>query len=349
MTTPVKPSTVPPPKPLSAVPAHIRPARRASGSFGQNDGPIMNEATTPSMKGRAPAHTGLNTPIITPAHASTSSTSRQPQPPPPPPAAVALQEHTHEVSFAQPTSTTSYVNNDPNTTADKPTTFTMVNSSKPSPPLLAEASPEPADADDSYHFYSDDDAFLALVDLGEGDLGQPIDGEDEEGFSESLISRREALGGEDTTFAEGGDMTGHEGHGNGVGVGPEAQDIQRGQGSSEGTSGLGMLSKLLPRNQQQTNRTAGPSNKHRPPHVVNQPPKNQLQHHHPQQNQNQHRQSNNHLPQNQNRPPAQMGSTTNLSSTTRRASTPSMGGFHFPPGVVSSHLHIFRPHMSLIG
>ncbi|KAJ6582975.1 RAD52 DNA repair protein [Mycena vulgaris] len=40
--------------------------------------------------------------------------------------------------------------------------------------------------DDSFSFFSDDDAFLACVDMGEGDLGQPIDFE--EGTGSSVVS-----------------------------------------------------------------------------------------------------------------------------------------------------------------
>ncbi|KAF9500704.1 hypothetical protein BDN71DRAFT_1038484 [Pleurotus eryngii] len=44
------------------------------------------------------------------------------------------------------------------------------NISDPGPPAEAEIDP-----DESFGFLSDDDAFLAAVDLGEGDLGRPID------------------------------------------------------------------------------------------------------------------------------------------------------------------------------
>ncbi|KAJ7443804.1 RAD52 DNA repair protein [Mycena latifolia] len=56
---------------------------------------------------------------------------------------------------------------------------------KPPPIPVAQDSQEDA-GDDSFGFFSDDDAFLACVDMGEGDLGQPIDFE--EGTGGSAVS-----------------------------------------------------------------------------------------------------------------------------------------------------------------
>ncbi|KAJ6557894.1 hypothetical protein B0H19DRAFT_122742 [Mycena capillaripes] len=58
-------------------------------------------------------------------------------------------------------------------------------------PLQGQMPPPPVPVaedggDDSFGFFSDDDAFLAAVDMGEGDLGQPIDFE--EGAEGSTVS-----------------------------------------------------------------------------------------------------------------------------------------------------------------
>jgi hypothetical protein len=343
MITPVKPPGAQPPPPskiLSSVPAHMRSELRASGTSSghQNNGPVVHKTATPVMKGRTPAHTGLNTPITTPAHGSTSSISRQSTAAAPP---QAPPERERKVSFAQPVTTTADVANtsanDASTSTNKPTTSSTTSNNKSSPPLpapvppAANANQELTDPDESYNFCSDDDAFYALVDLGEGsvleeaDLGRPIHGEDEEGDSRTPIYWGESSGGEDTTFGGGS----NSGNGNGVVTESRAdvgrrQGVQRDQGTSESASGIGMLSKLLPQNQQGLN-----NRDHRPSsHVVNQPSRNPPQ----------HRQQQNHNhppPQNQNIPPAQIGSALVSSSAAKKPPTPSMGGFHFPPGVVS--------------
>lgn len=347
MITPVKPPVAqpqPPSKILSSVPAHMRSEPHASGTFSgaQNNSP-MHDATTPVLKDRAPTPTGLNTPITTPAHGSTSSTSRQSDPAAPP---KTPPERERKVSFAPPNATT---NNNANLAANKPMTSSTTRKNKPSPPPPPPAKPnqELTDPDDSYHFCSDDDAFLALVDLGDGDLGQPvseeadlgrpIDGEDDDGDVRTPICwGDEGSGGEDATFGAGS-----SGNGNGGADVGKKLNVERGQGTSEGASGLGILSKLLPQNQPGLN-----NNGHRLPSLVlsrNLPQHRQQQN----QNQNQHRQPNYPPPKNQNQPPAQMPTAPGSSSTAKRSVTPSMGGFHFPPGIVSSHSSSLSLHLPL--
>lgn len=265
------------------------------------------------MKGKSPAHTGLNTPITTPAHVSTSSTSRQPPQAAPP-------ERDRKVSFAQPTTD---AGSSTNTAANRTTASSTPVNKRPSPPAPAPAqvsAPLPenqnkeGDADESYHFYSDDDAFLALVDLGEGDLGQPvleeadlgrpIDGEDEENDSRTPIYL-DGSGGEESS--------GDADSGAGAGAG-KRHDVPE-QGTLGGPSRLEILSRVLPPNQSVPN--IAPHN--------NQPPRNNPQH-----RQQQHRQPNNNPPQNENRLPAPGPPSA------KRLITPAMGGFHFPPTMVSS-------------
>ncbi|KAJ7108758.1 hypothetical protein C8R44DRAFT_296740 [Mycena epipterygia] len=61
------------------------------------------------------------------------------------------------------------------------------------PPPIPAAAEAPLDdtGDDSFGFFSDDDAFLACVDMGEGDLGQPIDFEEGTGSSSTVSTAAE--------------------------------------------------------------------------------------------------------------------------------------------------------------
>ncbi|KAL4263815.1 RAD52 family protein [Pleurotus pulmonarius] len=80
---------------------------------------------------------------------TTSSGMNQPKPPPLPPSALSRGPN------VEPAPAESRINH---------------NISDPEPPTEGEIDP-----DESFGFLSDDDAFLAAVDLGEGDLGRPID------------------------------------------------------------------------------------------------------------------------------------------------------------------------------
>ncbi|TFK32016.1 hypothetical protein BDQ12DRAFT_693140 [Crucibulum laeve] len=143
-------------KPLTSLPPHMRNEVYTSGSGSADSSsisPASNLSTSyvqsANAKGKAPERqqqlTGLNTPI---------ATSRHPQPPQCRPPQQQPQQVDRKVTFAEPPQ-------------QKP------------PPLAAPsaqaASKTECESDDSFHFYSDDDdAFLAAIDLGEGNLSQII-------------------------------------------------------------------------------------------------------------------------------------------------------------------------------
>ncbi|KAF8068738.1 hypothetical protein FPV67DRAFT_1087668 [Lyophyllum atratum] len=204
-------------------------------------------------------------------------------------------------------------------------------SAAPGASIIPQPAPRPADplpqpqeaeldaADESYHFYSDDDAFLALVDLGEGDLGQPL-------LPETDLGRPLDDDGGDTSFntsVGGGTL------GGGRQVSPADSSSTHAQKTHQHPPGQ-QSTRLnsLPQNQRQPpNQPHLPSNQFnaapRPPQPQaanqNQPRQN---HHQPPRNHNQN-------PQNQNHQPISGGPA----STGKRPPTPSMGGFHFPPGI----------------
>ncbi|KAG6873663.1 hypothetical protein C0995_012597 [Termitomyces sp. Mi166 len=179
------------------------------------------------------------------------------------------------------------------------------------------------DGDESYHFGSEDDAFLALVDLGEGDLGQPVLPETDLG--PPLF--------DDNDDVDGGRFF-------------ETEEVQaqsslpREKQPPQAAAPMGMLSKLLPQNQpQQQQRSSNrPRHQQQQRHTNNQ---NQQQQHTSinQFSSASNRLSRNHMNQNaphrshqnENQPLAPNSHTS--STTETRPSTPSMGGFHFPPGV----------------
>ncbi|KAF5381340.1 hypothetical protein D9615_008363 [Tricholomella constricta] len=209
-------------------------------------------------------------------------------------------------------------------------------SNAPQPPPVAAPLLQPEDTkneegDESFHFNSDDDAFLALVDLGEGDLGQPLlpetdlgrplhdddEGSDPSRSTDSISSgsgaagqghRRSSLSNSSSTRAQGSGMP------------PPPPPVQQ---------GTGMLSKLLPHNK--------PQPLLHPPHRASnqfssapKPPVPQAA------NQNQCRPNHNapsRIHQNQNQNQNHQPASATGGVTLKRPSTPSMGGFHFPPGV----------------
>ncbi|KAJ7665934.1 RAD52 DNA repair protein [Mycena polygramma] len=76
---------------------------------------------------------------------------------------------------------------------DRKVSFAQAGQAQTKPPPQAQMPPPPVPAaatddagDESFGYFSDDDAFLAAVDMGEGDLGQPIDFE--EGAGGSTVS-----------------------------------------------------------------------------------------------------------------------------------------------------------------
>jgi len=195
----------------------------------------------------------------------------------------------------------------------------------PPPPVAVPVQEHiPDDPDESFHFYSDDDAFLANVDLGEGDLGQPvlpetdfgrpIGGEDGDSDLGRAIDLDEGLSGESTKSSPS----------------DRHHDVERPMGPQDRSStSLGMLSRLLPQNQNPNQQQAQPQRVSaqssttsrnlgtgRPPNLAHQRNENK-------------------------RPPGPAMVSSNSSSSTKRPTTPSMGGFNFPPGVVSLRLRIF--------
>ncbi|KAJ6487717.1 RAD52 DNA repair protein [Mycena sanguinolenta] len=142
-------------KPPPGAPVSASASSSASRLIGTSSTPVRAPALAPAPQPQkwqpqqpvkpisaVPSHMGLQTPITTPAGE-------------------------RKVSFAPQVKAE----------AAKPPQGRM-----PPPPIPAA---EEA-GDDSFGFFSDDDAFLASVDLGEGDLGQPIDFE--EGAAGSALS-----------------------------------------------------------------------------------------------------------------------------------------------------------------
>ncbi|EGO29616.1 hypothetical protein SERLADRAFT_405547 [Serpula lacrymans var. lacrymans S7.9] len=152
---------------LSSVPRHLLPESLPKG-------PVA--ASTPNAKGKSPAHTttgstalntplsndtqhirkiGLNTPLETPAQKPANQVQahhrQRPQPNAP---ETPLQQQQQKVTFVESPPPNELT--EEGTPVDESTILLGIQ------------------AEDSFHFYSDDDAFLAAVDLGEGDLGRPI-------------------------------------------------------------------------------------------------------------------------------------------------------------------------------
>ncbi|KAJ7734581.1 RAD52 DNA repair protein [Mycena maculata] len=203
----------------------------------------------------------------------------------------------------------------------------------PAPPQAMPPPPVPApdDNDDSFGF-SDDDAFLACVDMGEGDLGQPIDFEEGAGAGCSNVSsvHEEEAPAESRQQQQQDDRYGPMGLGR-TGHGPQHQQ-HRGAPPN------------VPLQQQQKAHTTATSTARDAPQkpisagprpaastatgaytLYRPPPLNA-----PNQNQNQ-------------KPPSTGASgapTANAPppAPAKRPSTPSVGGFHFPPGMPNPFL-----------
>lgn len=288
--TPTRPSAQQPPKVLSSLPMHIRSEVAAHPSKN-----LTNQTAT-SSKVQQPIQVGHNQPTSRTTPSATRQNTILPQ----------------------------------TETDRKPSIASAANLIRPAPPIIAKPPPNPPaavapvinmdadDADESFGFYSDDDAFLANVDLGEGDLGQPV-------LPETDLGR--PIGGDDGDSDLGRAIDPEEGLG-GQASGSHVSTAQHGVST-------GMLTRLLPQNQQQSRLPDQLNNPSRPAPAQNNhgraanPPSNR----HPHQNQN----HNQHHNQNQN-PNQQSGSATG----TKRLLTSSMGGFNFPPGVVSvpsTHVH----------
>ncbi|KAF5389611.1 hypothetical protein D9757_004219 [Collybiopsis confluens] len=159
-------------KPLSSIPPHVRQQVRgasssstASASSSKATIPIPNTNVTPapgtssrgSTSRTAAIMHGLNTPITPGA---------QPIPPPPGPAGP----NNRQVAFA-----------------DSPLAH-RAPVAAPDPAPLSEPLDDDGGGDDSFAYGSEDDAFFASVDLGEVDMGRPINFEESVGSKDSKVS-----------------------------------------------------------------------------------------------------------------------------------------------------------------
>ncbi|KAF8800621.1 hypothetical protein BYT27DRAFT_6830096 [Phlegmacium glaucopus] len=143
-------------KPLSSIPAHVRSEIPSSGSTSTRN------AMQVDVKEKGPAHpTGLSTPITTPLHIPPQRPNLNPP----------QYQTDRKVSFAD--------RQHPPQTLELPTAATAA-SMKAEP----KHSTIESEADESFGFNSDDDAFFALADLGPPidaggtDTGRPIDNDE---------------------------------------------------------------------------------------------------------------------------------------------------------------------------
>ena len=237
------------------------------------------------------------------------------------------------------------------------------------------------DADESFS-YSDDDAFLAQVDLGEGDIGRPLDyGEGTGGISagaSTVVNRSDLSVGSDSVKgsmgppASVGDRNGQSN----ANLQPRQPHIQQRQDtnstSSSHPSNLSARvhnqnsnsssanshiinsapnsnpSTLHPQNpNNSSSNAAGPAS--RQTDVTPSPVMRQQQPRLAQPNLTSNLSSGQNNPgtggrtiQNQNQAPHQ-----NVNAAPKKPVTPSMGGFHFPPGMVRTHLPLSLHHCVL--
>lgn len=247
---------------ITYVPRHIRQEMTA-GANGAT-------STTPGRNDQAPGNgrsttNGLNTPIHTPAQRAGNANRGQYRQTAPSPLA---QPEQRRVSFAEP-------------------------AAEPPPADEAEI---PAVDETSYSIDSDDDEFYANVDLGDGDLGRPIDFE--EGMGGVSVS--------DVTFDQG--EAAPSGNRRESSKDPQGNSVHGQEISSSGrdkstTLGGSHSNALRPQ--------AGPSTSNGVRHGLNDaasvpaaPPKTR-----------------------------ESSSSVSVSSSEARRAAPSMGGFHFPPGM----------------
>ena len=350
-------------KPLSSIPAHVRSEIPSLGSTSIS---TTGNVISADIKGKGPAHpTGLHTPI-TPLH--------PPQRP-------------HLNPPRQPDRMVSFTDHQQASTTRAPSVAVATIEPEPQRPILD------SEADESFGFNSDDDAFFALADLGPpidadgADAGRPIDSEEgrpihsDEGLldrsvddailrddvfdqrqhqnklessvigivSVPKLSRREMIAAAIMSAKDKPDTTstsdlpqGHEygderqasgsGFGNTSGSNPTTSGIGTGAGASivpeipnkisfqaNATNTIGIQSSKPP--QQYQNQTS----------VLNLTSLVQQKHQrHMAQQRN----------QNENRNPTASSSSSKDGS--KRASTPLIGGFHFPSGIVRPHFAGFE-------
>ena len=332
-------------KPSSSIPPHMRseatPNAKPSTSSHVTPPPPYNRNDSAST-----ARKGLNTPIQTPVQRGSAiqiSTRPQQQPRPQQP----RQPH-------QPQS-------------QSPEEPAIQDQPQAQEPQDQEPSiPDPEHGDESFS-YSDDDAFLAAVDLGEGDIGRPIDFEEGAGTGDddgdmSTVSFR-SMG------ASGSGSMGPPTTNTGViqrNVNTNAQDQHRPLEKSSSTLNLSSSSvvpasarnqnahqstthtstRATAAQQQQQQHRSGQAHSHPRTHpnisscrsVVDTassrpvPVQVQKQNQTPNMNMNTNQNTNENNNNNNN------NNTNGATSTARKPITPAMGGFHFPPGVVCSEV-----------
>jgi hypothetical protein len=242
------------------------------------------------------------------------------------------------------------------------------NMKKYSPQRISFASPT-RDPDESFS-YSDDDAFLAQVDMGEGDIGRPIDYEEEAGdvsagastivtsdLSSGSGQAKESVGAEERgSMGPPANVGDRNGISNSNAHARQAQ-VQHRQGANSILASDPSTSRVRNQNlnvtmPHQNPPTSNHSTSHIHNNVTTSSPTVQQQHRIVQSNppsecsSEQNKGVSGSRPiQNQNQAPHPntiIKSNSNTTSTaTKRPITPSMGGFHFPPGMV--RVHVIQP------
>jgi DNA repair and recombination protein RAD52 len=298
-------------KPLSSIPPHMRPGATP------NTKPNTYHSTPPPPYIPNPSRPNPPAQLQTPIHA---------QPQPQRGQQISPQQHkpSQKVTFASPT----------------------------------------RDADESFS-YSDDDAFLAQVDLGEGDVGRPIDYEDISTGASTIVNRGDLSVGSDAvkgcvdTGARGSmgppaSVGGKNGQSN-TNLQARQPHIQQrqdanstssshnsnpyarvhNQNSSSADSHINSApnsnpSISHPKNLNSSSNTAGPTSQQTD--LAPLPVMRQQQPRLVQPNLASNLSSGQNI-QNQNQAPH-----PNANVAPKKPVTPSMGGFHFPPGMV--HIHI---------
>ncbi|KAG1776302.1 Rad52/22 family double-strand break repair protein-domain-containing protein [Suillus placidus] len=256
--------------PITYIPRHLRQEMALGASGSTNATPIRNDQASGNGHGTT---NGLNTPIHTPVQRAGNANRGQYRQTVPSPLVQPEQRH---VSFAEPAA---------------------------EPPPADEVDLPVAD-ETSYSIDSEDDEFYANVDLGDGDLGRPIDFE--EGMSGVSVS--------DVTFDQGeaGATSGNPRESSKAlqGRPVHGHEISN-SGKCEVTApgGSGFSHSNAPRFQ------AGPSTASTAHHGLNDAVGAPA-------------------------PPTKTRESSSSASTSSEArrSMPSMGGFHFPPGMVGTLL-----------
>lgn len=357
-------------KPLSSIPAHVRFEISSSDSTSNSSSGNIIRA---DVKGKGPAHpTGLNTPItplhppqrsnLNPQHQPDRNTPITPLHPPRRSELNPPYQADHRVSFVdhQQASTTAAVTIKPETKCSLPD----------------------SEADESFGFNSDDDAFFALADLGppidaEGaDTGRPIDNDE----GRPIDSEEGLLGGADDTMIRDDIFDQHqhrkETQSSDIGIisapklsrqetialalmsaenktdttstsdslqGQERQASRLGSGSASGsnatTSGTSMAPEMLNKISNKANTSSSGiavRSSMPPPQQQQQQQQQQIQIQNSSLNltslvQQRHQQ---HMAQRQNQNENQKPMGSSSRDESKRSSTPSIGGFHFPPGIV---------------